>query len=111
MALTVFFYECNHVSIESVTLRAVNAYYVKIRNRGSDILKPLHLVKVAIYPISRGFFFRTFPGQSYYFQGQSMQDLKVINQDVCEKAYHIYLMYKRLLTFLWYSLDPPSHPF
>ena len=32
-------------------------------------------------------FSRTFPGQNYYFPGQIIQDLKVINQDMCEKAY------------------------
>ena len=40
---------------------------------------------------------------SRIFPGQIIQDLKVINQDICEKAYHINLMYDRLLTFLWYS--------
>jgi len=33
------------------------------------------------------------------FSEQSIQDLKVINQDTCEKGYHIYSMYNRLLTF------------
>ena len=33
-----------------------------------------------------------------------IQDLKVINQEACEKAYHIYLMHDQWLTFLWYSL-------
>ena len=26
-----------------------------------------------------------FPGQNYHFPGQSIQDLKVLNKDVCEK--------------------------
>jgi len=29
----------------------------------------------------------------------SIQDLKAINQDMCEKAHHIYSMYGQLLTF------------
>jgi len=33
-------------------------------------------------------FFRTFPGQNYHFPGQTIQDLKVINQDMCEKPHH-----------------------
>ena len=48
-------------------------------------------------------FSRIFPGQNDHFPGQSIQDLKVINQDMCEKAY-IYSMYDRLLKFLCYSL-------
>ena len=32
-------------------------------------------------------FSRTFPAQNYHFPEQSIQDLKVINQDMCEKAY------------------------
>ena len=35
-----------------------------------------------------------------YFPGQSIQDLKVINQNTCEKSYYICSMYDRLLTFL-----------
>jgi len=38
------------------------------------------------------------------FPGQSIQDLKVINQDMSKKAYHIYSMYDRLLIFLLHSL-------
>jgi len=49
-------------------------------------------------------FSRTFSGKIFQFPGQSLQDLKVINQDMHEKVYHIYLMYDQLLTFLWYSL-------
>ena len=45
-----------------------------------------------------------FPGQNYHFPGKSKQDLKVINQDMCKKAYHIYSIYDRLLKFVWYSL-------
>ena len=59
------------------------------------------------------FFSRTFPVQNFYFPGQNIQDLKVINQDMREKAYHIYSMYDRLLKFLWYSLLltlSSSHP-
>jgi len=37
-------------------------------------------------------FYGTFPGQNYHFPGQSIQYLKVINQDACKKAYHIYSM-------------------
>ena len=48
-------------------------------------------------------FSRTFPGQNYHFSGRSIQDLKVINQDMCEKAYHIYSMID-WLTFIWYNL-------
>jgi len=40
-----------------------------------------------------------FLGQNLHFPEQSIQDLKVINQDMCEKAY-IYSMYDQLLTFL-----------
>ena len=29
----------------------------------------------------------TFPEQNYHFPGQSIQDLKIINQDMREKAY------------------------
>jgi len=29
-----------------------------------------------------------FPGHYYHFTGQSIHDLKAINQDMCEKAYH-----------------------
>jgi len=36
----------------------------------------------------------------YHFPGQSIQALKVINQDMCEKAHHIYSMYDQVLTFL-----------
>ena len=32
----------------------------------------------------------TFPGQNHYFAGQSVQDLKVINQDVRENIYSMY---------------------
>jgi len=53
-------------------------------------------------------FSRTFPGRNYHFTGHSIQDLKVINPDMCEKAYNIYSMYDRVLTFLWYSLLNPS---
>jgi len=35
---------------------------------------------------------------NYHFPGQSIQDLKVINQEMCEKAYHIYSLYDQLLT-------------
>ena len=34
-----------------------------------------------------------FPGQNYNFPGHGIKDLKVINQDMCNKAYHIYSMY------------------
>jgi len=37
-------------------------------------------------------FSRTFPGPNYHFPGQRIQDLKVINKDMCEKEYHIYSM-------------------
>ena len=30
-------------------------------------------------------FSRTFPGQNFHFPGQSIQNLKVINQDMCKK--------------------------
>jgi len=30
---------------------------------------------------------RTFPGQNYHFALQSIQDLNVINHDMCEKAH------------------------
>ena len=51
-----------------------------------------------------------FPGQNCHFPGQTIQDLKVIYQDMCEKAFHIYSMYDQLLTIviLWYSLLTPS---
>jgi len=50
-------------------------------------------------PIAKEILFsRTFPGLNYYFPGQSIQDLKVINQDTWEKGYNIYSMYDRLLT-------------
>jgi len=48
-------------------------------------------------------------GQNYYFPGESIQDLKVIYQDRCEKTYHIYSMYDRLLTF--FIIQAPPHPF
>ena len=35
-------------------------------------------------------FSRTFPGQNYRFPAQSVQYLKVITEDMCKKAYHIY---------------------
>jgi len=38
-------------------------------------------------------FSRTFPQQNYHFLGQSIQDLKVLNQAINKKAYHIYSMY------------------
>jgi len=44
--------------------------------------------------------FQDFFGQNYHFPGQRIQDLKVINQDMCEKAYHIYSIYDRLLRFV-----------
>ena len=40
-----------------------------------------------------------FPGQIYHFPAQSIQDLKVINQDLCKIAYLIYSKYDQLLTF------------
>jgi len=43
-------------------------------------------------------FSRTFPGQNCYIPGQSIHDLKVINQNMCEKAYHIYSMHDQSLT-------------
>jgi len=49
--------------------------------------------------------YETFPGQSYNFLEQAILDLKVINQDMYEKAYRIYSTYDRLLTFSWYSLS------
>jgi len=49
-------------------------------------------------------FSRTFPGQNYHFPGASIQELKLIDQDMCEKAYHIYSMHDWLFKFLWYSL-------
>jgi len=41
-----------------------------------------------------------FPRQNYHFPGQSIQDLKIINQDMCKKAHNIYSMQDQLLTFL-----------
>jgi len=38
-------------------------------------------------------FSRTFPGKKYHFPGHIQDNkLKVINQDMCEKAYNIYSM-------------------
>jgi len=34
-------------------------------------------------------FSRKFPGQNFHFPGQSIPNLKVINQDMCKKAYLI----------------------
>jgi len=46
-----------------------------------------------------------FPGHYYYFfKVQSIQDLKVINQDMCKKVYRIYSKCDQLLTLLWYTL-------
>jgi len=52
-------------------------------------------------------FSRTFPRQQLLFLGQSIQDLKVINQDMCKTAYHIYSMYGRLLTFYGTASSSP----
>jgi len=38
-------------------------------------------------------FSRKFPGQDYHFPGQIVQDLKVIYQEMCKKAYYIYSIY------------------
>ena len=46
-------------------------------------------------------FSNTFPGQNYNFPGQSIPDLRVINQDMWKKDYHIYSAYDQLLIFLW----------
>jgi len=46
--------------------------------------------------------------RKFYFPGQSIQDLKAINQDTCEKAYHSNSMYDQLLTFLWYRPPPQA---
>jgi len=54
-------------------------------------------------------FSRTFLEQNYHFQGQCIQALKVINQDTFEKAYHIYSLYDRLLTYV--MAQPPPQPF
>jgi len=43
--------------------------------------------------------------RKYYFPGfKYTRYLKITNQDMCKKAYHIYSMYDRLLTFLGYIL-------
>jgi len=47
-----------------------------------------------------------FPGQNYYFPGHSIQDIKVVNQDKCEKGYRIYSIYDQLLKFC--GASPPS---
>ena len=50
----------------------------------------------------------TFPGQNYYFPGRSIQYLKVINKSrYVRKMISYLIMYNRLLTFLWYIIDPP----
>ena len=38
-------------------------------------------------------FSRTFPGQNYHFPGQSIQDVKLINQEIWGQGYHIYSIY------------------
>ena len=43
--------------------------------------------------------------RKYYFQGLSIQDLKVINHDMCEKAYCIYSMYD---LYNFYGTAPSS---
>ena len=37
---------------------------------------------------------------SRIFPAQSIQDLRITNQDECEKAYHIYSTYNQLFAFL-----------
>jgi len=50
-------------------------------------------------PTDKGkLFSRMFQGQNYYFPGQIIQHLKVINQDTCEKGYHIYSIHDQILT-------------
>ena len=50
-------------------------------------------------------FLRTFPRQNYHFQDINYTRFKGNeSRDMCEKAYHIYSMCNRLLTFLWYNL-------
>jgi len=45
------------------------------------------------------------PGQNYYFPEQSIQDLKVINQDICKT--YIYSLYDQIFPFCG---KPASHP-
>ena len=40
-----------------------------------------------------------FPAHNYHLLGQNIQDVKVINQDMCEKPIN-----NQLLKFVWYSL-------
>jgi len=53
-------------------------------------------IPVAIYmvPTTKEILFsRTFPGQNYHFPGQSIQDVKLINQEIWGQGYHIYSIY------------------
>ena len=52
-------------------------------------------------------FSRTFPGQNYYFPGQSIQYLKVINPEICKKD----IVFTRCMINYWHfvvSLTPSS---
>jgi len=86
-------------SVNQNTQRMVTArvYYIL---RGSLTSHLLNMVPTA----KEILFSRTFLGQIYQLPGQSVQDLKVINQTMFEKAYHINSMYDWLLIFLWYNL-------
>ena len=97
---------------------------VLIHNKNADKMltylhQPENLMKEALFTNIWDYtwfpqpFSRTFLGQKYHFK--DIVHLKIINQDMCEKAYHIYSMYDQLLNFLWYSLllNPSScliHP-
>jgi len=42
------------------------------------------------FPQPKKYYFPgTFPGQNHHFPGQTTQDLKITNQDMCENAYPI----------------------
>jgi len=50
-------------------------------------------------------FSRTFPGQNYHFPGQSIQDLKVINQDIYAKKHIIFI---QCMIDYWHFYGTPS---
>jgi len=73
----------------------------------SNIPNYLNAKNVCMVPTAKEILFdisRSCPGQNYHFSGQSIQDLKVINKDMCKKVFDIYSMYDRL----FYGTAPSS---
>jgi len=87
---------CTYVNVERVSLLSLLWCTAGPRSREnfSDYLEYPWILKreknstililSAWFPQPTKFYF---PGHNYHFSGQSIQDLKVINQDMCKNAY------------------------